>query len=183
VSNWRRFLVSFIAVFIAQAMVAGALHMWVIEPFVDDAGLGRPEGEEKIVPYMLSRVLFVALFVWIYARWYVPARQGRPGAQVDELTGRPVGHGGFFVPAQRGNQGREQTASSASARLLSGLRYGFIIWLFYSIPMTVGFWAFLRMPDNLALTWVGIGLAEYVVGGMVVGLIFRAQKIDHLVCK
>lgn len=130
--NWRRFLLCCALVFLAQALVAGSLHM-VLEPLFEDPVLFRPEGQEKLVPYMVSRVLFVGLFVYIYSRW--PARRGWS----------------------------------------AGLQYGSIIWLFYSIPMTVGFWSFMRMPDGLALGWVGIGLIEYLAGGLLLGLLWDPQ--------
>lgn len=53
----------------------------------------------------------------------------------------------------------------------AGLRYGLIVWLFYTVPMTIGFWSFMRMQDGLALAWIAIGLAEYITGGLVLGLL------------
>lgn len=132
--NRKRFALCEVAVFVTQALVNGALFGLMDRVFTDPA-LFRPEGEEHIAIYMASRVLFVSLFVYMYAFWY--ARQGR----------------------------------------LAGLRYGLIIWLFYSVPMTVGFWSFLRMTDGLALAWIGIGLAENVAGGLVLGLLC-ASRVD-----
>ena len=37
--------------------------------------------------------------------------------------------------------------------------------------MTIGFWSFMRMQDGLALAWIAIGLAEYMTGGLVLGLL------------
>lgn len=57
-----------------------------------------------------------------------------------------------------------------------GLRFGLLIWLFYTIPMTVGVWAFIKIPDYLAVSWIGIGLVENVVGGLILGTSYRAKS-------
>ncbi len=129
--NWKRLAFAAGAVFIAQAIVAGALQMVVADQLFADEAFFRPEGEEKLFPYFLSRVLFVALFAYLFAK-----------------SSRRVG----WAP---------------------GLRYGLLIWLFYSVPMTIGFWSFIAIPDGLAVAWIGIGLAEYLVGGVVVGFLYR----------
>jgi hypothetical protein len=132
--NWIRVMYSIAAVFIAQAVVNGAIFGLVMDRLASDSSLARPEGEERIAIYMLSRVLFVSLFVFIFAAWY--SRRG----------------------------------------VRAGLRYGLIVWLFYSVPMTVGFWSFMRMSDALAGCWIGIGLVENLVSGLVIGLVYRDPR-------
>lgn len=134
--NGSRLIVQAAAVFAAQAVVAGALQMSVVDRLFDDPELFRPEGEEHLLPYFASRVLFVVLFTYLFARIF--PRSG--------VTG--------------------------------GLKFAVLIWLFYSVPMTVGCWAFLRMPDGLALAWTGVGLAEMLTGGAVLGMLNRPAKGD-----
>jgi hypothetical protein len=96
----------------------------------------------------------------------------------------------FNDPALQRAEGEEQLAIYMASRVLSvgllvyifafwygrrgwqaGLHYGIVIWLFYTVPMTIGFWSFLRMSNGLALAWIAIGLVEYVTSGLVLGLL------------
>ncbi len=135
--TWRRLALCGVLVFVTQALVAGILF-GLMGQRPDDSTLFRPEGDERIGPYLASRVLSVALFVYIFTCWY----------------------------RRRGWR--------------AGLRFGIFVWLFYSVPMTVGFWSFLRMPDDLALAWVGIGLVEYVSSGVVLGLLCGRLSVSHI---
>jgi hypothetical protein len=134
--DWKRLLLAAVAVFVAQAVVAGILQVAFVDALYDLPEFFRPEGNEKILIYSVSRILFVSLFSYIYAKGY---------------EGGGVGE---------------------------GVRFGILIWLFYSIPMTIGFWAFIVMPDGLALAWIGVGLCEYLVGGLVLGLIYRSKRTE-----
>ena len=67
--SWRRLVLCGIAVFITQAAVNGALFTMVGDRLMHDANLLRPEGQELWGPYMASRVLFVSMFVLLFARW------------------------------------------------------------------------------------------------------------------
>ena len=136
--NWYRFGLCALVVFVAQAVVAGTLFAIGVNPRFEDQAFFRPEGQEKLLLYFASRVLFVALFTYLFARAY-----GRSG-------------------------------------WAEGLRYGIVIWLFYSIPMTVGFWAFITMPDSLAVAWIAVGFAEYTVGGLLLGLLYRPSPDDSI---
>jgi len=136
--NWNRFALCAIMVFVAQAIVAGALFAVVVNPLFEKQAFFRPEGQEKLVLYFASRILFVGLFTYLFAR------------------------------ACRGSGWVE------------GLRYGIVIWLFYSIPMTVGFWSFITMPDGLAVAWIAVGLAEYVVSGVLLGLLYRPSGVEGM---
>ena len=131
--SWSRFIWASLAVFLGQAIVAGLLFaIWVGHAFSDPAFF-RPEGDQRVVVYVASRVMFVVLFVYLIASRY----RGR--------------------------------------NLVQGLRFGIVVWLFYSIPMTVGFWAFIRMPDGLAAAWIVVGLAEMAIGGLVVSAVYRPR--------
>lgn len=129
--NVKRLCLAGTAVFVVQAMVAGGLQAVVADRLFGQEPIFRPEGEEKLLVYFASRVLFVALFSYLFAK------------------------------------------SSDRTGVGAGMLYGSLIWLFYSIPMTIGMWAFLKIPNALALGWVGIGLAEHLAGGIVLGLIYK----------
>lgn len=59
-----------------------------------------------------------------------------------------------------------------------GLRFGLIIWILYFIPMTVGFWAYTRFPDELVLPYILIGLAESLADGLIIAGIFMIKKLE-----
>jgi len=134
--NWKRFMSCMAIVFVAQAVVAGTLFALVVNPLFEKQAFFRAQGQERFLPYLASRILFVGLFTYIFAR-----------------TCRRSGW-------------------------TEGLRYGILIWLFYSIPMTIGFWAFITMPDGLAVAWIAVGLAEYAVSGSLLGLLYRSGGPD-----
>lgn len=136
--NWKRFGLCALMVFVAQAVVAGTLFAIVVNPLFAKQAYMRPEGGEKFAPYFASRVLFVGLFTYIFAR------------------------------------------ACRRSGWVEGLRYGIVIWLFYSIPMTVGFWSFITMPDGLALAWIAVGLVEYVVSGVLLGLLYRPRGVEGM---
>lgn len=131
--NWKRIFTAALGVFFVQAIVAGVLQMSVIDRFFETPTFFRVEGDEKLVPYFASRVLFVFLFTYIFAKGYE-------------------------------NRGWSE-----------GLRFGLLIWLFYSIPMTIGFWAFIALPDALALSWILVGLLEYISGGLVLAFLYKGK--------
>jgi hypothetical protein len=85
--NWRRFALSAAAVFIAQAAVAGVLQAGVVDRLYDDPSLFRAEGDEKLLPYFASRILFVLLFTYVFARGF--AGHGRWGGLLVGLLYRP----------------------------------------------------------------------------------------------
>ncbi|HKQ47692.1 MAG TPA: hypothetical protein VJZ71_06465 [Phycisphaerae bacterium] len=132
--NKRRIAIAIAAVFITQAVANGVIFGLIMGRLAIDSSITRPEEQEHVAIYMLSRVLFVSLFVFIFAGWY-PRRGVR-----------------------------------------AGLRYGLIVWLFYSVPMTVGFWSFMRMSDALAGCWIGIGFVENLMSGLVIGLVYRDPR-------
>ena len=136
--NWKRFALCALMVFVAQAVVAGTLQVIVLDPLFEEQTFFRPEGREKLVPYFASRVLFVGLFTYLFAR------------------------------------------ACRRSGWVEGLRYGIVIWLFYSIPMTVGFWSFITMPDGLAVAWIAVGLAEYVVSGVLLGVLYRTSGVKEM---
>jgi hypothetical protein len=57
--------------------------------------------------------------------------------------------------------------------LAEGVRYGIIIWLFVSVPMSLGFWIMLPIPFKLALWWILFSLLEMLVAGILVAAIYK----------
>jgi hypothetical protein len=132
--SWRRFFLAALAVFVAQAVLAGVLQL-LLESALEQPAFSRAEGDEKLAIYFLSRILFVLVFTYIFVKGY----EGRG----------PI----------------------------EGLRYGLLVWLLYSIPMTVGFWAFYQMSGALALAWIGIGLVEMLGGGLTAAIVYRPFSV------
>ncbi len=48
-----------------------------------------------------------------------------------------------------------------------GIRYGAAVWLLAVVPCTLGEYVVFRVPYRLALTWLGVGLLQTVVLGLV----------------
>lgn len=54
-----------------------------------------------------------------------------------------------------------------------GVRFGLIIGLFVSGPMSLGWYAILPIPTILAFYWFVAGMVEFIAAGLVTGLIYR----------
>lgn len=131
--NWNRFIFASLGVLIGQAIVAGLLFVIWIGPAFSDPEFFRGESDERMAVYHACRILFVGLFVYLFAS-------------------RSRGRG-----------------------LVEGLKFGIMMWLFYSVPMTVGVWAFIQMPEGLATAWIVAGFAEMVAGGLIVSALYRPR--------
>jgi hypothetical protein len=129
--TWKQFCLAIAVVFVTQAAVSGVLYLLAVEPFVQTPAFFRAEGGEHLALYIISRVIFSAVFVYLFS---VFARA--PG-------------------------------------VIRGVRFGVTIWLLYSIPMTIGFWAFVKLPDLMAIGWIVVGLGEFVSSGAMLGLTLR----------
>ena len=57
--------------------------------------------------------------------------------------------------------------------LLEGVRYGIIIWLFVSVPVSVSFYVLIPIPYTMAVKWMAIGLLEMLVSGVLVAAIYK----------
>lgn len=55
---------------------------------------------------------------------------------------------------------------------LEGVRFGLLIGLFWAIPMAYGSYAMYPIPYSLALQWFLYGLAETILVGIVVALVY-----------
>ncbi len=54
-----------------------------------------------------------------------------------------------------------------------GLKYGLLIGLLMTIPMSMIMYAFSPIPGKLAFYWFLTGMFEYLVCGLVLGLIYK----------
>ena len=54
-----------------------------------------------------------------------------------------------------------------------GVRYGIIIGLFATIPMSFGSYSVMPMTFSLALGWFIYGMIEYIILGIVVALLYK----------
>ena len=54
-----------------------------------------------------------------------------------------------------------------------GLRFGFWIGLFAVIPMAVWSYVSYPIPMNLAIAWFIMGMVEFLLAGILVGLIYK----------
>lgn len=57
-----------------------------------------------------------------------------------------------------------------------GLKFGFILGIFVSAPMSLIWYAVLPIPITLAVYWFLAGLVESVAAGLVAGFIFKKSK-------
>ena len=54
-----------------------------------------------------------------------------------------------------------------------GVRYGIIIWLFVSVPMSVSMWVLLPIPHIIIIRWMLFGLLEMLIAGILVAVIYK----------
>jgi len=57
--------------------------------------------------------------------------------------------------------------------LMEGVRYGIIMWLLMSVPMSHAFYAVIAIPYSLCLAWCASGLIQFLVVGILVAAIYK----------
>ncbi len=57
--------------------------------------------------------------------------------------------------------------------VMEGVRYGFYIGVWISVGMAFGTYAMVEVPLSLAIQWFIYGIAEYIVAGAVLSLVYR----------
>jgi uncharacterized PurR-regulated membrane protein YhhQ (DUF165 family) len=62
--------------------------------------------------------------------------------------------------------------------ITEGVRYGIIIWLFVSVPMSVSMWVLLPIPYIIILRWMLFGLLEMLVAGILVAVIYKPLALS-----
>ncbi len=60
-----------------------------------------------------------------------------------------------------------------SGGLMTGIRYGFLMGLFFVLPMSFNWYVILPIPYNLALTWFLFGMGEIIIAGIIVALLYK----------
>jgi hypothetical protein len=56
-----------------------------------------------------------------------------------------------------------------------GIRYGTYIGIWLSIGMAYGTYAMIEMPYKLAIQWFILGVIEYIIGGIVLALVYKSK--------
>lgn len=59
---------------------------------------------------------------------------------------------------------------------LEGLKCGFIIGLFVTLPMSLGTYSVMPITGRLAFYWFIMGMIEFLIAGLVVGLIYKKSE-------
>ena len=62
--------------------------------------------------------------------------------------------------------------------ITEGVRYGIIIWLFVSVPMSVSTWVLLPIPYIIIFRWMLYGLLEMLVAGILVAVIYKPVALS-----
>jgi hypothetical protein len=57
--------------------------------------------------------------------------------------------------------------------LAEGVRFGIIIWLFMTLPMSVSMWVMLPIGWPIILRWILFGLLEMLIAGILVAAIYK----------
>jgi hypothetical protein len=60
--------------------------------------------------------------------------------------------------------------------IMEGVRYGLYIGIWMSIGTAYGTYAMIAIPYSLALQWFVYGVAEYVIYGVLLALVFRKKE-------
>ena len=61
--------------------------------------------------------------------------------------------------------------------VVEGVRFGFWIGLFMGVPASVWTYIMVPMPANLALSWFFISMVDFLVAGLIIGLIYRPKVV------
>jgi len=132
---------------------------------------------------LASLAVFVAVVVMEYvanvillAKLYeTTANLWRPMADIDRM--KPYGMIVYFLAAFVFAYIYAKGCESKPSPALEGMRFGFWIGLFVVPSMAT--WTYITMPIPLALavSWFVIGMAEYLVLGAIVGMIYKKPAV------
>jgi len=59
--------------------------------------------------------------------------------------------------------------------IMEGVRYGLYIGIWMSVGMAYGTYTMIDIPYSLTLEWFICGVIEYIIGGIVLALVFRPK--------
>lgn len=65
--------------------------------------------------------------------------------------------------------------------LKGGLQYGVCVWLLYFVPMLLAFWAWIAFTNQWVIAGLVSGLAQAIVGGLLVAWIYKAPAVKPAV--
>ncbi len=57
-----------------------------------------------------------------------------------------------------------------------GVRFGIVIWLFFTVPMNHFMWVMLPIPYRIIFQWLLAGLLEMLVAGILVAVIYKPKE-------
>lgn len=57
-----------------------------------------------------------------------------------------------------------------------GLHYGFWIWLVGTVPGLIITLMYMAVPEELVIVWMVSGLFNYLIAGLLIGLIYNPEK-------
>ena len=60
-----------------------------------------------------------------------------------------------------------------SGGLMTGIRYGVLMGLFFVFPMSYNWYVILPIPYHLALSWFLYGMGEVIIAGIIVALLYK----------
>lgn len=62
--------------------------------------------------------------------------------------------------------------------LRSGMLFGLLVGIMMNTTSTIGQWIIYPITNHLMVLWIFFGLIQFLICGMVVGIIYRRQKIS-----
>lgn len=57
-----------------------------------------------------------------------------------------------------------------------GVRFGIIIWLFFTVPMNHFMWVMLPIPYRIIFQWLLAGLLEMLVAGILAAVVYKPKE-------
>ncbi|UCF65425.1 MAG: DUF1761 domain-containing protein [bacterium] len=132
----------------------------------------------SVVVFVVAQILeFIIHYLILGSTYQATAHLWRPEAEMNQmmwmmwLTGLIWAFIFVYIFA-KGYEGRG---------VMEGVRFGFVIGLFYSLPMSLGSYVTIAMPFSLALNWFVFGMIEIIILGIVAALLYKpvtpAEKV------
>lgn len=59
--------------------------------------------------------------------------------------------------------------------IIEGVRYGFYIGVWMSVPAAYATYAMIAIPGSMALQWLIYGIIEYIIAGIALSLVFKEK--------
>lgn len=117
-----------------------------------------------VLEYLFNQVCLKSLYVATASLW-------RPDAEITKLM--PYLIVAYLVTAFLFAYVYTKGYEAKPSGLAEGLRFGLVIGLFVTIPMSLGTFTTMPLPPKLPLYWFIMGMIEYLIAGGAVGLIYK----------